>query len=78
MHIPPINRLDPQQKEFLKVLEKYLRGETRQFGNQWICGFAGSGKSVLLAYFQYISSLKGTKNCCIESRKDVGNCKGHL
>jgi len=59
MHIPPINRLDPQQKEFLKVLEKYLRGETRQFGNQWICGFAGSGKSVLLAYsVKYILNNK--------------------
>lgn len=41
--IIPDNKLDPQQREFLE-------NNIRQDRNVWIKGFAGSGKSVLLAY----------------------------
>ncbi|OFR38403.1 3'-5' exonuclease [Porphyromonas sp. HMSC065F10] len=41
--IIPENKLDPQQREFLE-------NNIRQDRNVWIKGFAGSGKSVLLAY----------------------------
>ncbi|WP_297127661.1 3'-5' exonuclease [uncultured Porphyromonas sp.] len=41
--IIPENKLDPQQREFLE-------DNIRQDRNVWIKGFAGSGKSVLLAY----------------------------
>lgn len=50
MHIPPINKLDPQQQAFLDKVSTYVDGSSSSFRNQWIQGFAGSGKSVLLAY----------------------------
>lgn len=48
MHLPPINKLDPQQQAFLERISTFV--ENSSFRNQWIQGFAGSGKSVLLAY----------------------------
>ena len=50
MHIPPINRLDPQQQAFLDKISAFVDQSSTSFRNQWIQGFAGSGKSVLLAY----------------------------
>ncbi len=50
MHIPPINKLDPQQQTFLDKVSAFVDGSSSSFRNQWIQGFAGSGKSVLLAY----------------------------
>ena len=50
MHIPPINRLDPQQQAFLDKISSFVDQSSSGFRNQWIQGFAGSGKSVLLAY----------------------------
>ena len=50
MHIPPINRLDPQQQAFLDKISAFVDQSRTSFRNQWIQGFAGSGKSVLLAY----------------------------
>ncbi|MCM1311588.1 MAG: UvrD-helicase domain-containing protein [Bacteroides sp.] len=50
MHIPPINRLDPQQQAFLDKVSAFVNNYSTSFRNQWIQGFAGSGKSVLLAY----------------------------
>jgi superfamily I DNA/RNA helicase len=50
MHIPPINRLDPQQQAFLDKVSAFVDNTNTSFRNQWIQGFAGSGKSVLLAY----------------------------
>lgn len=50
MHIPPINRLDPQQQAFLDKISAFVGQSSTSFRNQWIQGFAGSGKSVLLAY----------------------------
>lgn len=50
MHIPPINKLDPQQQAFLDKVSAFVDDSTFAFRNQWIQGFAGSGKSVLLAY----------------------------
>lgn len=50
MHIPPINKLDPQQQAFLDKVSTFVNNSTLVVRNQWIQGFAGSGKSVLLAY----------------------------
>lgn len=50
MHIPPINKLDPQQQAFLDKVSAFVDNAGSSFRNQWIQGFAGSGKSVLLAY----------------------------
>ncbi len=50
MHIPPINKLDPQQQAFLDKVSAFVDNYSSSFRNQWIQGFAGSGKSVLLAY----------------------------
>ncbi len=50
MHIPPINKLDPQQQDFLNKISAFVENSGPHFRNQWIKGFAGSGKSVLLAY----------------------------
>lgn len=50
MHIPPINKLDPQQQAFLDKVSAFVDNSSSSFRNQWIQGFAGSGKSVLLAY----------------------------
>ncbi len=50
MHIPPINKLDPQQQAFLNKISTFVDNSGSYFRNQWIKGFAGSGKSVLLAY----------------------------
>ena len=50
MHIPPINKLDPQQQVFLDKVSAFTNDPKANFLNQWIQGFAGSGKSVLLAY----------------------------
>lgn len=50
MHIPPINKLDPQQQDFLNKISTFVDNAGLHFRNQWIKGFAGSGKSVLLAY----------------------------
>lgn len=50
MHIPPINKLDPQQQDFLNKISTFVDNAGSHFRNQWIKGFAGSGKSVLLAY----------------------------
>lgn len=50
MHIPPINRLDPQQQAFLDKISAFVDQSSTSFRNQWIQGFAGSGKSILLAY----------------------------
>lgn len=50
MHIPPINKLDPEQRDFLDKVSKFVDQSSSSFRNQWIQGFAGSGKSVLLAY----------------------------
>lgn len=50
MHIPPINKLDPQQQAFLDKVSTFVDQSSSSFRNQWIKGFAGSGKSVLLAY----------------------------
>jgi len=50
MHIPPINKLDPQQQAFLDKVSTFVDNSSLSFRNQWIQGFAGSGKSVLLAY----------------------------
>ena len=50
MHIPPINKLDPQQQAFLDKVSTFVDNSNSRFRNQWIQGFAGSGKSVLLAY----------------------------
>lgn len=50
MHIPPINRLDPEQQAFLDKVSAFVDQSSSSFRNQWIQGFAGSGKSVLLAY----------------------------
>lgn len=50
MHIPPINKLDPQQQAFLDKVSTFTGDSKATFHNQWIQGFAGSGKSVLLAY----------------------------
>lgn len=43
--LPPEEKLDPQQKEFLKRENGFLDKK-----NVWIKGFPGSGKSVLVAY----------------------------
>lgn len=48
MHLPPINKLDPEQQAFLEKISTFV--DNSKFKNQWIKGFAGSGKSVLLAY----------------------------
>lgn len=48
MHIP--KELDPQQREFLSKISVYMSNPNTVFRNQWIQGFAGSGKSVLLVY----------------------------
>lgn len=50
MHIPPVNKLDPQQQAFLDKVSTFVDNSSFSFRNQWIQGFAGSGKSVLLAY----------------------------
>ena len=50
MHIPPINKLDPQQQAFLSKISTFVEQSSSNFRNQWIQGFAGSGKSVLLVY----------------------------
>lgn len=50
MHIPPINKLDPQQQAFLTKISTFVDQSNSSFRNQWIKGFAGSGKSVLLVY----------------------------
>lgn len=50
MHLPPINKLDPQQQVFLDKISTFVDNSSSSFRNQWIQGFAGSGKSVLLAY----------------------------
>jgi hypothetical protein len=50
MHIPPSNKLDPQQQAFLDKVNTLIDSSSSSFRNQWIQGFAGSGKSVLLAY----------------------------
>ena len=50
MHIPPVNKLDPQQQTFLDKVSTFVDNSSFSFRNQWIQGFAGSGKSVLLAY----------------------------
>lgn len=50
MHIPPINKLDPQQQAFLDKVSTFVDNSSLSFRNQWIQGFAGSGKSVLLVY----------------------------
>ncbi|MBF1371352.1 MAG: DEAD/DEAH box helicase family protein [Porphyromonas sp.] len=50
MHIPPYHKLDPQQQAFLDKISKSISNPDSDFHNQWIQGFAGSGKSVLLAY----------------------------
>lgn len=50
MHIPPVNKLDPQQQAFLDKVSTFVDNSIFSFRNQWIQGFAGSGKSVLLAY----------------------------
>ena len=50
MHLPPINKLDPQQQAFLDRVSTFVDNSGPSFRNQWIQGFAGSGKSVLLAY----------------------------
>ena len=50
MHIPPVNKLDPQQQAFLDKVSTFVDNSSSSFRNQWIQGFAGSGKSVLLAY----------------------------
>ena len=56
MHIPPINKLDPQQQAFLDKVSAFI--DNASFRNQWIQGFAGSGKSVLLAYVAKIILAK--------------------
>lgn len=50
MHLPPINKLDPQQQAFLDKVSAFVDNSSSSFRNQWIQGFAGSGKSVLLVY----------------------------
>lgn len=50
MHLPPVNKLDPQQQAFIDKISASVNKSDAEFPNQWICGFAGSGKSVLLAY----------------------------
>ena len=50
MHIPPINKLDSQQRDFLDKVSTFIDQSSSTFSNQWIQGFAGSGKSILLAY----------------------------
>ena len=50
MHLPKIDKLDPQQQAFLDKVNKFIDGSSSNFRNQWIQGLAGSGKSVLLAY----------------------------
>lgn len=48
MHLPPESKLDPQQQEFLDLVRRAV--DEGSFTNQWIKGFPGSGKSVLLVY----------------------------
>lgn len=43
MHIPPINKLDPQQQAFLDKVSAFVDNSSSSFRNQWIQGFAGSG-----------------------------------
>ena len=50
MHIPPINKLDQKQQAFLDKVSAFVDNSSSSFRNQWIQGFAGYGKSVLLAY----------------------------
>ena len=56
-NIPPENKLDDQQREFLEKVEK---GEIDN-QNYWIRGFPGSGKSVLIAYTYKIIKRKNPK-----------------
>ena len=50
MHLPSVDQLDSQQREFLDKVSVFVGNSNSNFRNQWIKGFAGSGKSVLLAY----------------------------
>lgn len=36
MHIPPINKLDPQQQAFLDKVSAFVDNSSSSFRNQWI------------------------------------------
>lgn len=65
MHIPPINKLDPQQQAFLDKVSSFVDQSSSSFHNQWIKGFAGSGKSVLLAYAAKTILTKKPNSCIL-------------
>ena len=46
----PENKLDNEQREFLKQMEEFLKQVNKNRKKVWIKGFPGSGKSVLLVY----------------------------
>lgn len=66
MHLPPANKLDSQQQAFLDKLSSFVAQPSTGLRNQWIQGFAGSGKSVLLVYAaKAILTLKPNSNILV-------------
>ena len=55
MHIPPINKLDPQQQAFLDKVSAFVDNSSSSFRNQWIQGFA---QLVFLFFCAFLSHFR--------------------